>query len=237
MKSFKVDFQLGDKLIKITPYNTAMEKDLLLMASFDIENLDDALKILNFDEYNEYKVEDLSYEEKVCILYKFRELSIGSEVEIKFKCQHCGLPNDGVLDISDNIVPASRNDKNIKKLNIPVTDDNLSNFLPDEIDVDELEIDKYDELFERVKNNQISYNFVKTCKCIKCRKENEFIINSAKTVLEYLSEDNLMSLYKTYNNMIFFGKMSKVDIDTMYPFERTVFVGLINKTKEELAKK
>jgi hypothetical protein len=31
-----------------------------------------------------------------------------------------------------------------------------------------------------------------------------------------------------------FGKYNKRDVDSLYPFERTILIGLINKTREEI---
>ena len=50
-----------------------------------------------------------------------------------------------------------------------------------------------------------------------------------------MSEDSLMTLYKSYNHLVFFGHYSKQDIDDMLPFERVIFIGLLNKTKEDLS--
>jgi hypothetical protein len=69
-----------------------------------------------------------------------------------------------------------------------------------------------------------------------CRTSNFFNIGSPKYIIEQLSDHTLMTLYKTYNNMMMFGNLTKTDIDNMYPFERTIFIGLITKTKEDIAK-
>ena len=69
-----------------------------------------------------------------------------------------------------------------------------------------------------------------------CRTSNFFNIGSPKYIIEQLSDHTLMTLYKTYNNMMMFGNLTKTDIDNMYPFERTIFIGLITKTKEDMTK-
>jgi hypothetical protein len=51
-----------------------------------------------------------------------------------------------------------------------------------------------------------------------------------------MSEDSLMSIYQTYNDLTFFGKYTKQDIDTLYPFERTILISLLNKTREDMTK-
>ena len=46
-----------------------------------------------------------------------------------------------------------------------------------------------------------------------------------------------MSIYRTYNDMCMFGNYNKKDIDSLYPFERTILIGLINKTREDMKTK
>ena len=89
---------------------------------------------------------------------------------------------------------------------------------------------------DRIKRNQVKYNFVKKCSCLKCKSENSFYIGDIKYIIESLSEDTLMSMYRTYNDMCMFGNYNKRDIDSLYPFERTILIGLINKTREDMKK-
>jgi hypothetical protein len=91
-------------------------------------------------------------------------------------------------------------------------------------------------LMQKVKDNQVKYDFVKNCACIKCKSYNTFYIGDIKYILESLSEDTLMSMYRTYNDMCMFGNYNKKDIDSLYPFERTIMIGLINKTREDMKK-
>lgn len=232
---FKIPIQICDKKILIEPYKTIVEKDILIMSSFGIFEIDEVLRILNLDAEI---IKSLSTNEKKVLLYKYRETSIGDEIEIKFKCKNCGTTSEGTITAADFIEDSERNDDYILKIDKEVTEENLQDFIKDEynINVLELDLDEFDQLLEKVKLNQNNFNFVKTCTCLKCRKENYFDIGDETYIIEHLSENTLMSIYKVYNNMIMFGNMSKQDIDSMYPFERTLFIGLINKTKEELAK-
>ena len=225
----KITFTLNDQSFDITPYNTAQEKDILLLLSFDQIDIDKVFDILNF----KYEC-NLTEDEKKVILYKYREISLGDEVDIKFKCDKCGQGNDGVLQTSDLYKEGERNDKDVKKLKITVTDETLHEFV--DFDVDELEIDAFEGLKERVLMNQTSINFIKEVKCFSCGALKQIDIGDTKYIIEILSDDNLMSLYKTYNFLTFFSHYTKQDIDSMLPFERSIFVGLLNKTKEDLAK-
>lgn len=224
----QVKFEYANKEFLLEPYNTSKEKDLLLMGSFEIEDYDVALRILGL---NEKQILDLSDQEKIALLYKFREISIGDEIPIKYKCKHCQTVNETQLKIGDNIIPGTPKDF-IQDQFKELTDDNFNEFVT--LDVDEMEFDEYDELFQEVKNSITKFNFLKDSYCIKCRKPNH--IDISKNVIDHLSEDSLVGLYQNYADLVFFGKYTKQDIDTMYPFERTIMIGLLNKTREELNK-
>ncbi len=232
---YKYPFNLNNKQLLIEPYNTEKEKDLLIMSSFGIYEIDEVLRVLGISE-DIMKL--LSENEKKVLLYKFREISVGDEINIKFKCSECKHPNESSIIISDLVTnPDIKSKYNIKQLDKPVNDDNLHLFIDLSIEeLMDLDIDEYEELIEEVKSNQVTYKFTQSCTCIKCKKPNLFSIGDIKYIIESLSEDTLMSMYKTYNDMSIFGNYTKRDIDSLYPFERTILIGLINKTREEMKK-
>lgn len=222
-------FKIQDKHFNLKPYCTEQEKNILLTSSFEISDMDTVLDILNFK--SDYELSD---NEKKVLLYKYREISIGDEVDIKFTCDSCGQGNDGFLELGNFVIEAKRNDPDIKNLQKEVNDNNIHEFV--DFDPDELDLDEYEALKQRISENQISFNFIKSTKCLKCKAEKKFDLSSPKYIIEIMSEDTLMTLYKSYNYMIFFGNYSKQDIDSMLPFERSIFIGLLNKTKEDLNK-
>lgn len=232
MYKFPVD--INGKKILINPYDTQREKDLLIMSSFSIYDMDEILRVLGVKK----KIRNnLSENEKKVLLYKFREISVGDEINIKFKCTECKSPNESMITCSDLIELPENFDSTIKILDGEVTDDNIHEFVNlTKEEIDNLDIDEYEQLILKVKNNQVKYNFVKSCPCIKCKKPNIVYIGDVKYILESLSEDTLMSIYRTYNDMCMFGNYNKKDIDSLYPFERTILIGLINKTREDMKK-
>lgn len=225
----RVPFKIGEKEFLIKPYTTFEEKEILLLSSFDVDDLDRVFEILDFNTEHE-----LSIEEQKVILYKHREISLGDEIDIKFKCEACKKGNDAVLEANNFAMNGKRNDPDVKKINKSVTDDNLSDFV--DIDSDELDIEEFEGLKQRVIDNQVQFNFVKDARCLHCGEPKKFDLGDTKYIIEIMSEDTLMTLYKSYNHLIYFGNYSKADIDKMYPFERSIFIGLLNKTKEDLAK-
>jgi len=224
----KIPFEIGPKKFLIEPYRTYQEKDILLASSFGVTDFDRIFEILNFRT-----TEDLSDDEKKAILYKHREISLGDEIDVKFKCT-CGQGGDGVLQANNFVIPAARNDLDVKKMNIPVLDSTLQMFVQD--DVLELDIEEYNLLKKRVQDNQVSFDFIRSVKCMKCGAEKKFDLSSPEYIIEIMSDDSLMTLYKSYNFLTFFGHYSKEGIDSMYPFERSIFIGLLNKAKEDLNK-
>ena len=231
---YKYPVELNGKRILIQPYNTEKEKDLLIMSSFEIYDINEILRVLDVDMEI---IDGLSLNEKKVLLYKFREISVGDEINVKFKCTECKAQNETVLSCTDLVEKNEYANPEIKILDEEVTDENIHLFInksPEEIE--NLDIDEYEHLIEEIKRNQVKYNFVKSCNCIKCKTKNLFYIGDVKYIIESLSEDTLMSLYRTYNDMCMFGNYNKRDIDSLYPFERTILIGLINKTREDMKK-
>lgn len=229
MSRMNIPFEIGGKTFSISPYTTAQEKEILLASSFEVNDVEKIFDILNFKPEVE-----LTDDEKKAILYKFREVSLGDEIDIKFVCDACGQGNDGILEASNFVKPGKRNDPDIKKIVQTFTEDKMHEYV--DIDVDDLDIDEYEKLKQRIIDNQIEIDFIKECKCLKCGTHKKFDMSDTKYIIDVMSEDTLMTLYKSYNFLIFFGKYTKLDIDSMYPFERSIFIGLLNKTKEDLNK-
>ena len=231
---YQYPFQLNSKKILIKPYTTETEKDLLIMSSFEIYDTDEILRVLGLEEN---LIKELTINEKKVLLYKYREISIGDEITMKFKCSHCKQPNEGIIDCKIFIENEEINHK-YKQLDEIPNDENLHLFVNiSKEELENLDLDEYENLLKDVENSQIKYNFTKSCKCIKCKKDNIFDISNIKYILESLSEDTIMSIYRTYNDMCMFGNYNKKDIDSLYPFERTILIGLINKTREDMKTK
>lgn len=232
-KRFQIPIEINGKNFLIKPYTSNIEKDILIMSSFGIFDLDEVLRILDLDENI---IKSLSQNEKKVMLYKYREVSLGDEIEIKYNCKHCNKTNVTSLIASDFVIESKLNDADVLKIDKEVTENNLNDFLTSNVDLMELDIDEYEELITRIKNNQSKFDFIKSRNCVFCKCENLFDIGSEKYIIEQLSDHSLMTIYKTYKNMMMFGNISKSDIDEMYPFERAIFIGLISETKEGISK-
>lgn len=226
-----IPYEYSGKRFELSPYNTNTEKEILLLGMISTPTLDGALSICGVDADI---IKSLSDYEKVAMLYKFRTISVGDDLNLKFKCKHCGTSSDNIVNVSDIIQESNINDARIIDQFKDLTDDNFQEFI--NVNVDELEIDDYEKLFEEAQATVTRFNFKKPIVCQKCTKENQISIGSPEFVIDNLSEDTIMSLYQTYNDLIYFGKYTKQDIDTLYPFERTILISLLNKTREDLNK-
>ncbi len=221
----KILYEYGERKLYISPYNTHVEKDIMLMLSLEKYSIDTVLELLG-------NTDDLTYDEKIALLLKYRSVSVGEEIPIKYKCK-CGYINESVLNI-ENIVTDGTNSPDIKDQYKLLTDENFSDFIDTE--VEEMDLEEYDILYEKVKNSICSFDFKRTSICYKCKDLKEFDLRNDKFIIENMSEDNLMGIYQSINDLVYFGHYSKLDIDSMYPFERAILIGLLNKTREDINK-
>ena len=226
----KVPFKIRNINLELESYTSLQEKDLLFLTMDDFSGkniLDLALDICKIPRKI---ISKLNEQEKKCVLYKLRELSIGNEINIKFKCQKCGQRSENFVNISNIIKHPNLKHKSVidnGKYNGGEIFDCLKG------NYEEMFIDEYEKLKENIKNYITTFDFKKECICQKCLFKNIIDISDTKFIIDNLSEETLQSYYKTYNTLVFFGKYSKLDIDSMIPYERTIFLGLLeNQLKD-----
>ncbi len=226
----KIPYNYGDREFNITPYNTSIEKEILLLVSLEKYSFNNVLNLLGIE--NDI-LDNMSTDEKIALLYKFRSVSVGEEIAITYKCKECKIINETSLNIEELVSNGDGSFK-CKELYKELNDDNIHEFIDENID--DMDLEEYDDIFKKVKRSITTFNFIKECKCIKCGSIRQFDISDELYVIENMSEDTLMNLYQTINDLVYFGHYSKLDIDSFLPFERTIMIGLLNKTKEELNK-
>jgi hypothetical protein len=226
-----VTHNYGDKKFNLEPYNTAQEKELLLLSMISEPSLDNALSICGV---NNETIKSLSESEKIVMLYKYRTISIGDEINLKFKCKYCDSGNENFINVSGIMEEGNISNELITDRYKDLNEDNFQDFVNK--DGDELELDEYEELYDEVLRTCTTFDFRKPIICQKCGKTNFVDIDSPEFVIDNMSEDDMMSLYQTYNNLVFFGKYTKQDVDSLYPFERSIVISILTKTREELNK-
>ncbi len=224
----KVSFKYLNKEFNLEPYTSKQEKDLILLPDFaeKEELLDKALEVLNFNP------KGLSENEKKVILYKFREISVGDKVTTKFTCPHCGQTQEQEISISNLITEPIKKSKYIKN---PLT--NSNNIFDYFKNIDDLDWCKFEELKDNLKDYIVSFNFKRKCNCIKCKEENTIDISDNDFIIHSLSELSYSGIMTTYTNLVYYGHYSKLDVDSMYPFERFILERMLEKEIEALRKR
>ena len=227
----KIPFKDFGYTIKIEPYTVAQEKELLFLETyypeFDDDILDAALDILKLDSKIYSK---LSHDEKVILLYKYREVSVDEKFSIHCVCSACGMPIETEVSITNIVNRAQLKSEFVKDLKrLPEDEkDFQNNFLTK--NYEDLDIDTYESIYENISKYQTANDFIRKFKCMSCGHEAYINLNSNKTVISSLSEASIESIYNFYENLIFTGKWSKKDIDSLLPFERVIFNSLYNES-------
>ena len=226
----KIPFKDFGYTIKIEPYTVAQEKELLFLDTYYPEYNDDildaALDILKVDSKIYSK---LSHDEKVILLYKYREVSVDEKFAIQCVCSSCGMPIETEISISNIVNKAELKSDFVRDLKrLPENEEDFqNNFL---INYEDLDIDTYENIYENISKYQTTNNFIRKFKCLSCSHESYINLNSNKMVISSLSESSIESIYNFYENLIFTGKWSKKDIDSLLPFERVIFSSLYNES-------
>lgn len=226
----RIFHEYSNKKFTLQPYNTSTEKDILLLSAMGEPTLDDILDLCNISDEI---VSTLTTEEKMALLMKLREISVGSDINLKFECKHCNSGNENAIMLSDIIQESNiTNSKIIDKFKTP-NDENINDFINTDINIEELDLFEYEVLIKEIREQITKFNFKKPIICQKCKGINHIRIDNKEFIIENMSEDSLKSLYQIYNDMMFFGSYTKQDIDSLYPFERMILVSLLNKTRED----
>lgn len=226
----KIPFKDFGYTIKIEPYTVAQEKELLFLDTYYPEYNDDildaALDILKVDSKIYSK---LSHDEKVILLYKYREVSVDEKFAIKCVCPSCKMPIETEINITNIVKRAELKSEFVRDLKrLPENEEDFqNNFL---INYEDLDIDTYENIYENISKYQTTNNFIRKFKCLSCSHESYINLNSNKMVISSLSESSIESIYNFYENLIFTGKWSKKDIDSLLPFERVIFSSLYNES-------
>lgn len=226
----KIPFKDFGYTIKIEPYTVAQEKELLFLDTYypeyDDDILDAALDILKLDSKIYSK---LSHDEKVILLYKYREVSVDEKFAIQCVCPSCKMPIETEVSVTNIVKRAELKSEFVRDLKrLPENEEDFqNNFL---INYEDLDIDTYENIYENISKYQTVNDFIRRFKCLSCSHESYIDLNSNKMVISSLSESSIESIYNFYENLIFTGKWSKQDIDSLLPFERVIFSSLYNES-------
>lgn len=213
--------------VEYRPYTSQQEKDILLSCSTGTaEELDQALSICNIAKS---VIKRLTIDEKISLLFKLREVSVGDQLPARYTCPHCNQMVETSIGLSDIHKEPKKRSKWIKDpgVNNPRIEDCFNEGYGD------LDYDKYLSLKDNIKDYITTFNFDPEVRCHSCGKTTNLNISDPKFVLSNMSEESITSLYKSYASLVFNGRFSLHDIDSMYPFERLIYIAQIKQLIDE----
>ena len=219
----------SDRYIRLKPYKTKDERDIILYTS-DKYDFDEVLKML--DKYIESNIplSEMSYTEKFNILLQLKNISVGETFSLICNCNECNKKYEEdsyFIDTIENtgIIP-DFNDIVFKK----EYHENINDYV--DFDMDELDVNDYDIIQEHIDKYRTKFNFKFKTTCPFCNNESTLELTE-KTLIENLSDDTIGNFYKVISSMVYFGNYTLTDINEMYPFERSIYLGLLDAQKKE----
>ena len=218
----------SNRVIELEPYDTKTERDLILY----VDNIDIALKILKNNIHSNIPLEELSNAEKFNIILQLRNISIGEYFNFTCTCNQCDRTYDFeaiFLDTLSDYKPIP--DFKDIKINEAFSAD-YQDFV--EEDLNEFDVMEYDKIIEHIDKHKNSFNFTNSTECPYCNTKGTISLTE-ETLLDNLSEDTINSYYENISGMVYFGHYSLSDINKMLPFERSIYLGLLNKNKKRQA--
>ena len=230
----------NDRKFILTAYKVKTERDLLLTASSDDTTYSKDLNDLNLDIYlrilepyidSNINIYNLYPEEKLFLLYRLRATSVSDQLSLNTRCD-CGCSFKSNIDLG-KIAELH----NIDTIKYPDLKDVYSPDLSDIYKDSYLESNIMDcdsELDAYLEANTTKFNFIKTVKCYTCKKEIEIDLTNPEIYKNIFSENPIGEFYKSLTRLSFLGKFT-IDgiLNDLYPFEREIFISLINAEVEE----
>ena len=237
----EVDFKIlaSGESVKLSPISSQIEKSALEAQAIQ-EDEDIAFRHI----CKLYGVpENISEDLKLACLLKVREISNGGDCHLKYKCPKCNRVTESVIMLED-MLDFSLFDKIERYKDAKLKD--IS-----ELDLQDPESIKMSDVFdyfdqrpnlknmEDVKDLALSlkarfpkFKHTMTSRCILCDFEN--LVNvDRQFVVKSLSTHSIAAMYQVYHKLVING-FTKLDVDSMLPFEREIQSGLIDQAVQQL---
>jgi len=204
-------------------YNSGQEKEALLyLMEDDITALKTA-QILGANPKNEF--------EALAFIFKLREISVSDLIDLTYTCVNKDCKYQDALHIS---IPDMfwKDDELDEAVPIGLFQD-LDSIEEDIKDINILSIMDYNVLENKIfSNNYKIFDPKIDIVCKRCNTANSTTI-SFKSIVSKFSISNI---YEQYFDVSYFCNMTKIDTDSMFPFEREIFIGLIQAKQDEIEK-
>jgi len=205
-----------DRLNSIRRYTTFQEKESLLESLEDDVDIMKVSKILKLEPKNELEAN--------AFILKAISKSVSEILEINQECPNCQKINMTGINIDDMFFKEEI-DQSIPEGLF----EDLSQVSDKYLDED-LSLEDYNRLESIVlDNNEKIFSNIVQVSCIYCSHKYNVRINPIK----FISKFSLTNLYEQYSDITYLSNMTKKDIDEMYPFEREIFLGLLQKKEDE----
>lgn len=242
--NLEIDFKIlaSGESVKLSPISSQIEKAALEAQAIQ-EDEDIAFKHI----CQLYKIpENLSEDLKLACLLKVREISNGGDCLLKYKCPKCKRVTESVIMLED-MLDFSLFDKIERFRDAKLKDLNELNLqYPESIKMSDVfdyfeqrpELKNMQDL-EDVKDLALSlkarfpkFKHTMTSQCILCGFENLVDVNR-QFVIKSLSTHSIAAMYQVYHKLVING-FTKLDVDSMLPFEREIQSGLIDQAVQNL---
>lgn len=224
----------------LSPMSSQVEKSIL-----EIQAIHDNAELAFSDICNLLQIPDwLNDDIRLACMLKIREISSGSDCLVKYKCPKCNSYTESqillekMLDFSLWGQVKKFQDVKLKE-GVSLNEVQHCSILQSLQYVEDCpsftQVSDITDLALSLKARIPKLVQSKTCKCLFCGFESLVNINK-QFVLNSMSEYSISSMYQAYHKLVING-FTKLDVDSMLPFERDVQLGLIDKMIEDMRKR
>jgi len=232
---------LGKHSILVETYRTELELEILeeLMCSTsesqDEDDNDYRTLVEDFlGKLTDYPIQNLTKIEKILLVWKIRALTIGDDVNVIFKCPHCGRTSQSLFSVNDLCYFGSKTYLNNFKDNL-VSERKLPE-IAEQIQIEDLGDLDYDDFLDLKRNPEEFFNVYRdktSLKCSECKKEVFGNYLTYKQCLTYLSEDSFLSLAQWLNVLVYYGHLTRSDVLKMTPVQRMLEIKFFKDIKKK----
>jgi hypothetical protein len=208
-------------LENVSEYSTLKEKNTLIKLLGETSALEMA-KTLDLKPFPKNELE------AIAMIFQARKKSVGETIEVTIQC-NCGAMDFYSIDIDSFFFQGNINESIPIKL-IDSIEDFDDNDKINDILINTLTIKEYNEVEKIIiENNKSIFNNNFEVNCKKCGN----IIHSYVDYKNIISKFPIKNVYEQYLDLTQFTNMTKQDVDNMFPFEREIFINMIQERKNK----
>lgn len=216
--------QYKEYLDSVSRYSTYQEKEACLLSLNP--DFNDPIEYAETLGINPKPSNNL---EAIAMIFKSREKSVDEFISITLKCEHCDLTT--IYGIPIKSLFFNEDEDNCIDESIPVKlYEEPFEIEKEGYNIDDLSIEEFSKLEEKIlKNNKLIFSLTTDVTCKKCRLNNKISINYK----DIISKFTIKNIYEQYLDITQFTHMNKSDVDKLPPFEREIFINLIQDREDK----